>query len=599
MTAFRDLPPEIINRILQYQSISHKAVDLFKCGNILLNIKIINGGATIIELEDKKWNSTSRFPKMLSKLRFLTSLSINRGDRAFMDPYELGICLQSLSSTLEEITLICLQSHAAFFANPASKEKPTLYSETPPTASRFWDISFRFPNLTKLWVSGIERSPFDQFMEASPSVHWVGSDLPHLPSTLTTLCLTLFELPREPIPGLWPQHLKHLEINQWSYAGLTTALLESFPRSLTVLSTKRTIPPQEAPLMIPALPQTLKIAPVQCFVPGIADWLPTLVSLEILSGIHSRLSKEMLLALPKTIQKLHVWSISFETGIAPADFPSSLTELNIYSIIPNEAHLKLLPNTLKHLQVSLDRSQPFEASKLSLPPCLTLLTLSAKLCGTGLLGLPSTLTILDSNSDSQGWSLESTQNLPRTLTRLTLAQTTLTTSALSGLPPKLVCLRLNAIMADPGTDIKFIFTNLPPNLTNLSLLSMTNKSTPLAPESLLGLPPSILILTIDAQTKLDVDIFAFLPRGLHEFFSNSVAGHLLESHIQTLPRGLRKCQLSPTMKDGSLRLKTLQSKDSLPQHLEDASYLLDSFHPHTASLQTPDPRVIRALPLNE
>jgi hypothetical protein len=77
-----------------------------------------NGGCQIVSLKDQRRGPGSRFPKMLFELRRLRILTIDRGSVGLMGPKKLGLALQSLSSTLTELNLTCLEADACWLLNP-------------------------------------------------------------------------------------------------------------------------------------------------------------------------------------------------------------------------------------------------------------------------------------------------------------------------------------------------------------------------------------------------------------------------------------------------------------------------------------------------
>ena len=186
MANLSSLPSELLEQILGYNGVSHKVLDLWKCGNARLNALLVRSCTSVV-LQDTKWNSTSRFPKMLHQLRRLKSLSLRRTPSLrLMDSEQLGRELMLLSPTLEALELECFEAELCLLRplGPVDWDFSRLpltsvqHKQDAPTHSnidlRLWPIQETFPLLAYLTLN------------ASVST-LTSEDLLALPQTLTYL----------------------------------------------------------------------------------------------------------------------------------------------------------------------------------------------------------------------------------------------------------------------------------------------------------------------------------------------------------------------------------------------------------------------------
>lgn len=218
MKSLADLPSDVIGQILFGKFQSYLVVELWKCGNHRLQLKLQDA---IIYMDLKEPTNSpfpSRFPSMLSWLPKLRYLSVARGCLPLMPTArELRHELSRLScaSKLEELLLESDDFELLYALDSACgyAEDPTIDSVEP----RFFDLKSRFSSLRTLELSSLATSFFS-----------------HLPDSITKL--TTVEV-------LWNAESK--------------GLLASLPRSLQILDAAfeyRSASYEPESVLLPALP---------------------------------------------------------------------------------------------------------------------------------------------------------------------------------------------------------------------------------------------------------------------------------------------------------------------------------------------------------
>lgn len=187
MTRLSELPPEILGEILTGKHYSYLVIALWKCGDLRLNRNLANG-ITYINLKDTKLTSTSRYPKLLSQLKNLRYLSLDRGKHPLNgEPWclaaELLLLQGSKLETLQIVESKAFQSLFAYSAPVPPHTTPTpIYTQHSNGTSRFLDFSTLFPLLTKLKFGPETRQ--GEHLDRNP---W--GDLAGLPPALTRLSM--------------------------------------------------------------------------------------------------------------------------------------------------------------------------------------------------------------------------------------------------------------------------------------------------------------------------------------------------------------------------------------------------------------------------
>lgn len=172
-----NLPVDILVTILSYKDFSHHVITLWKCGDRLLNDKMAKY-VTSVDLVDDSWNSTSRWPKCLSQLYNLRSLSISRLDGLLMGAPALSQELRLLSPKLKCLKLVSNDAVDSF-KNYAQDGVSLIETQYPRGASTLFDLSKYFPELETLSVE-CQREGFGTCSFSS-------EDYNALPDTITML----------------------------------------------------------------------------------------------------------------------------------------------------------------------------------------------------------------------------------------------------------------------------------------------------------------------------------------------------------------------------------------------------------------------------
>jgi hypothetical protein len=382
MTTLEDLPSDILNLILSCTDEEFLVIEVWKCGSHRLNRTLSNGGCTVVKLEDVGWRTTSRWPKMLSQLRQLKSLSISRSLYRLMEGDELALEIQKLSPTLETLELTCYEAEQAFFkplptlaflfeedpivtydgtitndlegakvesGNPSSLASS--FSPSPSSSSRLWDISTSFPLLKHLKIEG---ECHDYF---------TAKDIESFPSTLQSLSFNMSHSLNER-ELKWPKGLTVLDLRrrmkeeasgqfEWNLS-----FMKNLPPNLIQLKGFSFINHKRADedgngdelmaLLVSSLPRTLEEFP--------QGWRE-----------KTKFSQSFALALPPGIQYLSIANITSDFSSSSSSSSSSLafwyhhlpkylTRLDIdpaagQMINIDRSVLSSLPRSLTHLSV--------------------------------------------------------------------------------------------------------------------------------------------------------------------------------------------------------------------------------------------------------
>lgn len=181
------LPSDLLVEIFAPRNISPLVIQLWKCGDSKLNGNLARS-ITCIDLVDTRFSSTSRWPKMLSSLNNLRSLSISRGSYWLLGSSEALIAqLKQLNALKLEKLEISSAEHFCELLSSARYPDPSLF-----------DLSVHFPRLTLLSLLTPNENPIQPFT------------LPNLPQTLIRLSLPRISLSpqTEDIFSLLPKSLE-------------------------------------------------------------------------------------------------------------------------------------------------------------------------------------------------------------------------------------------------------------------------------------------------------------------------------------------------------------------------------------------------------
>ena len=553
MDSLSQLPLDILASILANHLHSHLVVALWKCGNSLLNHKLANS-IDFMDLEDKRLDSTSRYPHFLSNLKKLRHLSLSRGNYKLCNDIVSELALIE-GSKLETLIITGKQKSSHSFLmfpfeapyNPPIAEStpleshsmdfteasphPSSLTTTPPSASKLLDLSRYFPNLrflninlsdfmlpvlppslTKLWI---EPSPRLR-LQTNARIFFSS----YLPKTIQELnCVELINPDRQLFSSDGARTYSsivsflHQEVfinappNLHTIANLILPEVEDLsflPRSLT--NTDFCFIPHSVPLnvsRISTLPtdfSKLELAYIdseEFLKIGAAAWtskLPSKLQTLMLASrqLCDLFSVEMLLNLPSSLTSLQ---ILFRTPFENAHLKQA-TQKSI------ESKRTLWPPSLKDLYLS-DFVMDYEDVK-RLPPTLT--RLECRYMGD-IFPLHSGLVhahIYSKSALSFDLTSETTSSL-ETLSVESLKDP-------SQLPPSVRLLFLTGL---PEGSIRETYAlTLPSGLTRLSIYGGTRLWFPLLPRTLLDLA---LYGMEDEWQDVDykhVDLFATLPSGL-------------------------------------------------------------------------------------
>lgn len=567
MSHFRleSLPDEIVGLLVEF---SFNLVGLWKCGSGALNAKLARG-VTRVDLKDDNWTTTSRWPKMLSRLTNLRYLFVKREKgRLLQSSEDLSRQIRALSPTLRELSLSFEEWDLALhnFDPDTGKVVDTQHERG---LSPWFDISSHFPALEKVAFPG-KPSPYfrphhiaalpDTILSVTLSSVKIVAGEDNVCALLPRKCeyfkahLTLSSHGNDALPH-FPQSLTHLEsifLNQATEVALLprgiktgSISLQRFPWSSEMASA---VPPCFDNVDISSIPTTFTTWPEE-----LPRHLRTLFALNVL-GIT--LDAHIVSALPRTLETLRMpalinytslqeWQNS-KNGASPWPprlatihtdrsihgevltrldqhllLPRSLTSLTTwteYGVVP--IAWTGLPRGLKDISISWLLADPMAGTRIGM--ALQLASAGGHLHPT------------DVSFASQPHNIDFPKDLPPTLETLNLHGNFVRTS-LNELPASLRTLLCNlsgdgAPNPEPCTNLR-----LPSNLTrlyianwdlNFQLLPRTltsatlfNVAVPAGTEShiiedaILELPESLVELNLSSQCELPLlRRFAVLPQ---------------------------------------------------------------------------------------
>jgi hypothetical protein len=400
-----ELPADVLDHILQHE-ISHCAIELWKCGDRVLNQRLARGGVTAIKLSDPNSYSTSRWPRMLEKLLQLRSLSVHRESIRLDDVDTIRSSLLKMSPNLESLQL-CFGMSIEVIMEPLLSEDYIQYlfiddsndgsSPSIPTtfisdstARKMLPIANIFPKLKKLDIAG------------EPQDYTPMTNLDSLPDSLTSLHIRFCSHWDIFDASILPRGLQTLELGKMMVL-TTNEAVASLPPSLTDLPGSVRLPStSEAVNMLPP-----SLTNIGCFThfraPAATIFVPpSLLSLKFLYNIN--LTEEWFsIQLPPhlTTLMLPTHMEATVTGKLLSSFPHTLTYLRLsdsidWSSITSED----FPRALHTLWSTADHSMGPQHLCL-LPPQLASFICFISLGSWdkhGLEDLPPSLTSLDLTS---------------------------------------------------------------------------------------------------------------------------------------------------------------------------------------------------------
>lgn len=419
-TGLWNLANDILADIFFGPHASFLVVTLWKCGSIQLNAKLAQA-ITSIDLKDTRINSLSRYPILLSSLRNLRELSIERG---YYELFSSKDAFLTEISKLEgsKLTSLTLNSREVgeFWTQDFTARTPQ--SSRP---SSVLNLSELLPHLTQLTL------------DSPGTLHYPITFLPKLPPNLTALTL-----PRMTI------------------SGDTSPIFSQLPRSLTTFTTDMKVSPTSGffkpdinvfatrPLTSSEfgseLVRVFSDAPLQLrklstvaleFEPSFltTDFIPkSLQEFEasFTGSFRSKWTTEDLNRLPSCWSTLFITNTDLWRDMATSSewtqfLPSRLTRLSIIiSLAENHSfELHKLPASLTYLdfigitsyvKITIDWDGLL-ASPSSWPPALSTFNLGITIPKKALLALPPMLTSLSCH-----WNEKEPFPVPVGLNRLSI-----------------------------------------------------------------------------------------------------------------------------------------------------------------------------------
>lgn len=343
-------PPEVLAIILN-DDLSWATIELYKCGNLILNHKLEHGGIQFMRLEDSNASSPSRWPKCLASFQLLR-LTIQRPSGPLCSHATLHHELKRLHHGLKELEIDSIGASDAIF---------------PPFGEDEWDLNLSFPQLQVLRVrspshpkylddrlfSRLPRSlihfelygalnakdlqDFDSLPPGLKTLHIqpiTKSNVRLLPDTLTSIGEVVYDsalllLARDPsiLPNLefypweaeegvytpliqwflegniWPPHTRRILVSQESEA----LAFQNLPRDLTWLyvgSSHGYDFSYDSSDELPSKLVTLKLGTVDWTDIEASIWPTTLTDFDL--GCDEGFSFEYFSRLPRTLKKLSV-----------------------------------------------------------------------------------------------------------------------------------------------------------------------------------------------------------------------------------------------------------------------------------------------------
>lgn len=562
------LPSDLLGFILGESDSSYLVLDLWICGDKLLNAKMASS-VTYIELELHPCHF-GNYPRMLSEFRSLRYLSLKSSYDLMKNVADWRLELSKLSDGLETLRLESPDARCAFlnFAPDWSLDSPSfIQTQYPRGRSSFMDIESKFPKLHTLHL--VSEGDI------------LADDLAGLPSTLTVLSTSYIIISTgtsSKIDQLPPSLLKldaDIDIEEGCLEG---AYLEAWSRAPPQLESIRKItwfdsinttswlPTSltECTIahghMIPHLPLSLNSITLSSFDTSysnisLSSWASLLPSHltrltldpsndESLFSLGANIRQ-----LPETLTSLSLphrsfggslidWSEVRQESIAPgADnlWPPRLKELRLGGHTVRAKDVSLLPTTLTSLEIAIGDYQGAatrygigQIDKHFLPSQLTSLQLTARWAKSALeslsvpLHFPSTIT----NLEIEEWHVNWFAAIPRSTSSLLIkrlhgvhrSSLTARDDVFKELPSALKCLAIDRLDGPPA-ELLFggaaFSTQSFASLPSLSELRVVNIGS-FPAKVLRSLPRGMLTLHIELDS-LNKEDAPFIPSRLKSF----------------------------------------------------------------------------------
>lgn len=482
MKLLHELPNDVLAHIFTSPHSSFLVIALWKCGDAKLNYKLAHS-IDFMDLKDTRLASTSRYPKMLSSLKNLRYLSIDRFNSPLMDTATnlLRELIQIPSSKLATLRLLC-EEISAFFddnsllassppseAEPLSHINPSPPSSDDPFEAVFGhthvarptlltcDLSKQFPALTTLHL---QIHPLSWRGALLPVLSSPASKMPLLPPNLTLLATPSFQMTpaKDAVFANLPESLTSWEVCLFGNP-VSNVLNASSSEATSTLHAIFRNPP----------PSITNISYILFDFPGSLqdlDFLPkSLINFER-SWPASGFQPSYLDSLPPLLASIRIDNLPFPGHLLK--LPSQLTRLSLdVSGTYDAAFIDNLPRTLTYLAI-------FDAC----PTDDLLVTKAGKNANW-----PPVLSTLELS----GWSFNSAQIklLPSSLTHIYCNWN----DTILYIPPGLASLKFNVISPSIGF-------SLPEDPISLAKISLKGNDMMLSENFVHNIPASITSLSI-------------------------------------------------------------------------------------------------------
>lgn len=547
------LPVAILAQILNFH-VQNSAIELWKCGDSLLNYKLSTGGVEHIFLSDSNPLSTSRWPRVLSNFRKLRFLIVVRTNAPFDLPEVIRKQLRLLPPTLETLQITCWEAAEAFLSEEAADvnldafytlaaesedathQLPASMVSTTPV--HMWDMTSAFPNLKILGVNNAAK--------LSSYCPFTGADFVQLPRSLQNLTFHIGYPPWKLTESTqYPPGLTHLWIRHES---ISEHLIPTLPSSMTSIDAITRGNFYGSILHAPCFDSLTQIRPLQGGVPIAVytqkgwKWPPHLSELWIvldeslipptlpdsltLLRTNGCASPAFIRSLPRSLTGMSLSSLSNWSNIQREDWPR-LSKLHLSNCRNfTIANFKCLPRSLENLNLFLsDADADYDTFAASC--AMSVAQVEAEISGSAERIQPA---ILD--SICKGWHF----GLPLNLKTLHIFSKTRTAGTVLTVPPFVTAVRLGERFC---IDHRRFAEKLPPKITSVSLAQVEESTIVTeAPDfrhfeclSMLSIHASSLIIkysifrclpqslrTLDVFCRpsctLTIEDFSFLPKGL-------------------------------------------------------------------------------------
>lgn len=574
------LPIALLAQILSFE-VGHGAIELWKCGDGLLNYKLSQGGVESVYLRDCNPLSSSRWPRALQHFRKLRVLTVVRTSRLDL-PEVLRKQLQLLPPTLESLYLsfwdvpeAFLSDQAAdfnlaqFFASTTESEDATPQTASSPASSPttyMWDVAAAFPKLRSLHLYDISRPcSYCPFTTA---------DFIHLPQSLQHMSFNLLKSAWQPNESTrYPPGLTALHLNRNAF---TAPLLLTLPAGMTSIDYLAGNTFCETSLLAPCYDSLTSMRPLRGGVPPSSytkpgwRWPPNLTTLTIMPDpsimpptLPDSLTFVMVLgiasaafirALPRTLATLDINILDHWSEVSRSDWPS-LRRLALTSC-PNFTinDFARLPRSLEKLDVIL-ANRGGEYDDIAASCTMTIAQIEDEISGSAQSIKPA---ILD--SIIKGWHF----GLPLKLKSLRLLSSHHTGRTNLTIPPFLTDLKLGERFCN---DFNLLAETLPPTITSISLSQINEPMESVAPFDLSAFN-RLVTLTIHAEQVLITSaLFKNVPESIRNLDVVCRPSYtLLLDDFSFLPSGLQmlRCALSFDLKSLVLDKSYIPPGDSIP-----------------------------------